>query len=110
MTYKLKIYLENFGRTIKGQFEEDLKVKVLPLSSFLRKLKFLAIYPGTFCNSSTRAESGFLGCMFETKEVFFPGKMNPLSVLHSSLESIRSCFFTVSGWMGRTVAELYRGQ
>jgi len=71
---------------------------------------FLAIVPGTFCNSSTRAESGFLGCMFETNEVFFPGKMKPFSVLHSSFESIRSCFFTVSGWMGRTVAELYRGQ
>ena len=64
----------------------------------------------TFWSSSIRAESGFLGCTLEISDVFFPGKINPLSVLHSSLDSMSSCLFTVSGWTGRTVAELYWGQ
>ena len=51
----------------------------------------------TLLSSSTRAESGFLGCTFETGEVFFPGNINPLLVLQSALESVSSRFFTVSG-------------
>lgn len=75
-----------------------------------KQARFVTMFFHTLRSSSTRAESGFLGWIFETNEVFFPGKMNPFSVLHSFLEERKSCFLTVSGWIGRTVAELYIGQ